>query len=114
MAHDRALSAGRSRAVVPRRGAGARTGLRTVKPREITGALVGEAESLARFRPVGVSVLVASADPRVIAWAAPRVAHDLYPGRTFGRVLHHEPHPAPTWAHALRVEFWSEAIVEEL
>lgn len=71
--------------------------------------------------PVGVSVIVASRDPRWIATAAPRVAAMLYPGRTFGRVLHVEdvePYPEPKdWKHGAKgapwPAEWSAVTVEE-
>lgn len=49
----------------------------------------GEAEP----GPEAVEVLIASHDPATIAHAAPRVAAQLHPGRTFGRVLWSEPVP---------------------
>ena len=45
--------------------------------------------------PEAVSVLFASRDPEEIRTGAPVLAGLLYPGRRFGRVLHHEPDDGP-------------------
>ena len=90
-----------------------------MKAHDITAAMVAEAAAVAAVsRPLGVSVLVASRDPEVIAWAGPRVAADLYPGRSFGAVIHSEPHPDPSWTRSVAAGRavagqWSEVIVEE-
>jgi hypothetical protein len=65
--------------------------------------------------PVGVSVLVCTADPTWAREVGPKVARLLYPGRRFGRVLHTEPAKAPTeWPAHYRAMAWTEAVVEEV